>query len=329
MTSNYFLILSFLFTAVLSQLQLNAQQLPLFTQYREYHSYINPATISPDYITKAYPINFGASYRRSFSGIEQAPYSIFAKSDWVINTNNAFDLAIGGFFLSNNTTPIATNGVYGKIAALFTDDPYYGAFSVGLTFGALQYRVFGDKLVAFHVNDVVLSEGTQQQITPDVGFGTYYYKQFVDGALMGDVFFAGISVPRLFGFNTQFKNDNGSFNIKQERHYYGYIGMYKYFNETTFIEPSIWIKYVANTPVQVDFNIRYQHRQLFWVGTGASTANLIHFEVGFFVSNPTFGNTSNLKIGYGFDYAYGPLKNPFGTAHELNIVYMLDTKRLR
>jgi len=45
-----------------------AQQLPIFTQYRENHGYINPASISSDYMTYYHNLYFGAPYRLQWAG---------------------------------------------------------------------------------------------------------------------------------------------------------------------------------------------------------------------------------------------------------------------
>jgi len=304
-----------------------AQQLPVFTQYRDYHSFINPATISPDYLTQEYNFQTGLSYRSNVSNIEGAPRSLFAKGEYIMQTKGAFDLAFGGYALSFNTNPIITNGVYGKLAALFGDDPFYGAFSVGLTFGALQYQVKIDDLRPFHVNDEAIPLGNQQQILPDVGFGVFYYKQFADGPFTGDVFYGGVSAPRLLGNTGNFENPDGTFSIQQERHFYGIAGYYKYFDELTFIEPSIWVKYVPNAPAQIDFNTRYQYQRKFWAGAGFSTSKIVHLEAGFYWQPNKGDDRNSLKIGYGFDYATGNYQEVFGTAHEVNLSFFIDTRK--
>lgn len=321
--NNKYLI--FLLFLICFTTEILAQQLPLFTQYREYHSYINPASISHDYFSQEYNMTAGISYRKQWVGLEDAPQSLFLRGEYILETKTAFDLSFGGYLMSFNTDPIATTGAYGKIAALFTKDPYYGAFSVGFTFGALNYRVDTDGLVPFHVNDAILSNASiDQKTVPDIGFGAYYYKQFRDGALEGDVIYGGVSVPQLLGLDIEFRDNQGEYGIEQKRHIYGVAGYYKYFNELSFFQPSVWVRYVPNAPLQLDFLGRYQHNRTFWVGTGFSTSKIVHFEGGVFVGNPA--KKSSIKIGYGFDYPFSSYGTVFGTAHEVNIAFMLDTK---
>lgn len=301
-----------------------AQQLPLFTQYREYHSYINPASISADYFNQEYNLNVGASYRQQWVGLADAPQSIFVKGEYILPTKAAFDLSFGGYLLGRNTDPIRSNGVYGKIAALFTEDPYYGAFSLGFTFGALQYGINADELIPFHANDNIIASGNYRQMVPDVGFGLYYYKQFRDGMLEGDVMYGGLSIPQILGATANFNGIQSNFSIQQERHVYGVAGFYKYLNELSFIEPSIWLRYVPNAPLQIDILARYQHNQTFWAGIGGATSKILHIEGGVFAGKNT---NSSLKIGFGFDYPIGGYGTVLGPAYEFNIAYLIDTKR--
>lgn len=326
MKKHFFYIFATLSFFIFLSKNLFSQQLPIFTQYREYHSYINPANLSPDYIMQEYNLSLGASYRIQWVGIEDAPRSLFFKADYIHRTKAAFDLSFGGYLLGMNTDPIRWNGAYGKVAALFTKDPYYGAFSVGFTFGALQYQVGIDNLNPFHVNDVIIQNNNQQQMIPDLGVGLFYYKQFADGMWEGDMIYGGLSMPQLLGLNLKFQDETGNFSIQQLRHIYGVAGFYKYFNEQSFIEPSVWFKYAPNAPMQFDMNIRYQHQQLFWVGTGMSSSKILHFEGGVYFNS---GKDKNrIKLGYGFDYSLAKYGNVFGTAHEINLAFLMDTRKI-
>ena len=50
-----------------------AQQLPLFTQYREQIGIINPAAIQGDYFIYEHNVSMGGSYRRQWVGLDNAP----------------------------------------------------------------------------------------------------------------------------------------------------------------------------------------------------------------------------------------------------------------
>lgn len=324
----FFYLLALLLLVVCINRSASAQQLPLFTQYQEYHSFINPGSISQDYLQQEFNWNSSLSYRAQWVGLDGAPRSLFAKSEYILDTKGAFDLSFGGHLLGYNTDPIRFNGAYGKVSALFTDDPYYGAFAVGFSFGMLQYMVDVEELTPFHVNDAILTTGNQQQMTPDIGVGVSYYKQFRESSpLDGDVIYAGLSVPQIIGWNLNFQDEVGDFSIEQVRHIYAVAGYYRYFNESTYLQPSVWIKYAANTPLQIDLLLRYQHFNKFWGGIGFSTSRNFSIEGG------TYFNLSNkiqspiVKLGYSFGLPFTTYASAFGSVHEINLAFLLDTRQ--
>jgi hypothetical protein len=111
--------------------------------------------------------------------------------------------------------------------------------------------------------------------------------------------------------------------------------LYKYldsrlnnFGENMFVEPSLWLKYTPNAPLQMDVNVRFQMSELFWIGTGYSVSmgesfqgNHLHLEAGFVLGDAVGFEDKRWKVGYGFDRAltaYGP---KFGSTHEVSLMF--------
>ena len=134
--------------------------------------------------------------------------------------------------------------------------------------------------------------------------------------------YGGISIPQVFGLSLQYKGDGGDFETTRIRHYYAQGGMILRLREDRFLEPSVWMRYVPNTPPSIDANLRYQMQAGMWIGTGVSSSKSARAEIGFLLGqNQGFNNT--FKIGYamGFSFAeYGPST---GASHELNVSYGL------
>ncbi|MEM1321401.1 MAG: PorP/SprF family type IX secretion system membrane protein [Bacteroidota bacterium] len=300
---------------------ISAQQLPLFTQYRENASIINPAAVSHDYFLYDNPLSFGASYRVQWEGISNAPTTQTLRGEYLFADGESIGLLAGGYLINDQTGPTGFTGLYGRVGGLISDDAYYSGLSMALTFGMVQYRVNTSEIRLRETNDNI-SGNDLSQIFPDVGFGIYYYKLIESGFLDESRVYGGISVPQVFGLNLDFEDEDGEFSTKRVQHYYGLLGLYKYFSDDTFIEPSVWIRYVQNAPVSVDFNIRYQMVSNFWIGTGASTGGNAHLEAGFIIGeNAGFDNT--FKIGYGFDYSFQSFGPNVGGTHEINISYSI------
>ncbi|MFK8006033.1 MAG: PorP/SprF family type IX secretion system membrane protein [Saprospiraceae bacterium] len=312
----YLTVALFLFCHALS-----AQQIPLFTQYRQNVGLLNPAAVNSDFHTSEQNLSFGISYRTQWVGFDAHPVTQTIRGEYVMDAGGV-GLMFGGYLINDQTGPTGFTGAYGRIAGIISDDIEYGGLSIGLTAGVVQYRVNSSELFVRDPGDIVSMED-QSKIFPDVGLGVYFYRTIETGILDDDLFYTGISVPQVFGLNLDFKDENGDFSTKRIQHFYGLLGLYHYFDNDGYLEPSIWVKYAPNVPVSVDFNIRYQFPSNMWLGTGLSTAGTFHLETGFNLGE-NLGWDNTFKIGYGFDYSYNTFGPAVGSSHEINLAFSLN-----
>jgi len=302
---------------------MSAQQIPLFTQYRQNLGIINPAAVNSDFHTSDHNLSFGLSYRNQWVGFDATPVTQTIRGEYLMDNGGGFGLLMGGYLINDQTGPTGFTGAYGRIAGILTDDAEYGGFSFGLNIGAVQYRVNESELFVRDQGDVVANED-QSQIFPDVGLGAYYYKTLEGGGrLDGDIFYGGVSIPQVFGLNLNYTNENGEFNTQRVQHFYGLVGLYHFFDNDGFIEGSSWIKYAPNVPVSVDFNVRYRFPGNLSLGTGLSTAGTYHLETGFSFGED-LGWENTFQIGYGFDYSFNTFGPDVGSTHELNLSISLQ-----
>ena len=298
-----------------------AQQIPLFTQYRQNLGIINPAAVNSDFHIAQQNLSFGASYRTQYIDFDAHPVTQTIRGEYIMETGGV-GLMFGGYLLNDQTGPTGFTGAYGRIAGIISDDIEYSGLSIGLTAGVVQYRVNASELFVRDPGDIVSSQD-QSQIFPDVGLGVYFYRTFEGGFLADDLFYSGISVPQVFGLNLDFKDGNGDFSTQRIQHFYGLLGLYHYFDNDGFLEPSIWVKYAPNAPVSVDFNLRYQFPSNMWLGTGLSTGGTFHLETGFNLGE-NLGWDNTFKIGYGFDYSYNTFGPDVGSTHEISLAFSLN-----
>lgn len=294
----------------------SAQQLSLFTQYRENNSIINPAAVESDYLAFGNNISLGASYRQQWVGFSGAPSTQTIRATYFNDQTRGVGFMFGGHLINDQTGPTGFTGIYGRIAGVLSDDPESGGFSVGLSAGMVQYRVRASDLVLRDQGDV-FGQTDQSQLFPDVGVGIFYYTA-TGGRFSTDYFYAGVSVPQVVGLDLTFTNESGEYVNQRVRHFYGMLGYYKFFSNDGFLEPSLWVKYTPNTPVNVDLNLRYQLPAALWVGAGGSSAGAVHLETGF-VLGQNAGGDQLFKIGYGFDYNFSSFGPTAGSTHELNL----------
>jgi len=246
------------------------------------------------------------------------------KGEYIFHENTV-GLILGGYLINDETDPIGTTGIFGRLGGLISNDPSSYGFSIGMNLGVMQYRIAPNELRVMDGNDISL-ENNLSVWNPDVGFGIYYYQSI--GSTIGDYFYTGFSVPQTFGVNVDFKNTSGDFQLERIRHYYGLAGYYKNLGDLSFVEGSVWIKYVPNSPLNVDFNIRYQLEGVVWIGTGLSTARVFHLEAGLNIGEDIFNlEDFNIRIGYGYDHSFSSIgaSGQFGNSHEINISYSRKT----
>ena len=303
---------------------ITAQQLSLFTQYRENQTILNPASVGSNFLSYQQNLSFGISHRVQWQGFEGSPKTSVLRGEYLYDNGGAVSLLAGGYLINDQTGPSGFTGAYGRIGGLLSDDPYFGGLSVGLSFGAVQYRVNSSEITLRQSGDI-LDGRDVNQISPDVGVGVFAYTMLDGGPFDNDYIYGGVSVPQVLGLDLAFTNANGEFETRRIQHYYAMIGLYKFLHDDGFLEPSVWVKYAPNTPVNVDFNLRYQLAQNFWIGLGGSTAQSMHIEGGFLLGeNLGFDNT--LKVGYGYDYSFSSFGPYTGGAHEINITYAIDNQ---
>lgn len=299
-----------------------AQQLPLFTQYRSNQGAINPASINGDYFINENNLSFGASYRRQWTGIDASPVTQNISGEYFQAQKGGFNYLTGGYLINDKIGPTGFTGIYGRFAGVITGDPEYSGISLGLNLGLVQYKVDGREIQLREQGDIIGNQSYSQWY-PDAGLGVFAYTTLDFGMLEDDYIYGGISIPQVIGLDLTFGSDDGEFHTKRVQHIYAQGGWYHILSDDSFLEFSSWVKYAPNAPINLDFNLRYQMAGNFWGGLGISSARNIHIEAGFILGgNLGFSNT--VKVGYGFDYSVSDFGPSVGSTHELNLGVSLN-----
>lgn len=313
------------FTFLLLSQTISAQQLPLFTQYREHHSLINPAAVSWGYFTYKYNFNVGISHRTQWQEIEHHPKIQHLHGEYMMKGKSNFSLLTGINVLHQSSDPFYKTGTYGRAVVLFTENPYYFGIAAGFMAGGVHYHLKISDLETLDTEPILndLNANDLTNFRPDVSLGIYFYKQFRKSFLKGDNIYGGFSIPQILALKA-LKNENL---IKTKQHFFAVLGYYKYLNQDSFIEPSVWIKSVPNAPINLDFNIRFQYSNVFWIGSGFSTNDSVLFEAGVLIGE-NFGINRMLKFGYSSSvFLNKNIRNEFGATHEINLGLAMDLKK--
>lgn len=307
---------------------LQAQQLPLFTQYRENLGIINPAAPNTNFLIQQKTTAVGASYRKQWLGVDNAPETQLLRYEHIEAYNGkSFSPLYGAYLMRDITGPLGMTGLYGKFGAALTGDAEEGGLSAALSAGLVAYHLDVSKVKVVDEGDVVAS-GRSTKLFPDVGLGVYFWKKLSGrGFFDEDMITAGLSAPQVLGLNLKFKSDdNTAYTTRRIQHFYGQFSwLHSIEDNETFIEPSLWVKYVPNAPLNVDINVRYQMVPAFWIGLGSSTGGNFHAEAGVNLGENA-GLNGLLKLGYGFDYSYTRIGPFAGSTHEINLTYAFGGK---
>jgi len=298
------------------------QQLPLYTQYRENAGLLNPAALESDFMGYANNLTIGASYRSQWDAISGAPRTMILRGTYLADDYAGLTFMGGGYLLRDQTGPLSFTGAYGRIAGVITADPTQGGVILGLSAGIVQFGLNRDIVVVRDMTDE-LALTARSQLFPDVGVGIYAYRYLSTGRTKSAYVYGGASMPQVLGLNLKDRTAAGDYYLQRVRHIYGLLGMYLFFDDNSFLEPSVWFKYVPNAPMNVDLNLRYQLPGSLWIGAGGSSAWTLHVEAGVLIGS-NLGLDSAIRVGYGYDYSfktYGPFA---GGTHEVNLSYSLN-----
>jgi len=188
---------------------LQSQQLPLFTQYREYHGYINPGSIPYDYYINGLQFQAGLSYRTQWQGVEGAPTTQLLQASYIFNEIGSVELLTGMTILNDQTGPLGLTGFNFRTSVIIGDSDY-GFISIGLSAGINQYRIKTKELEATHPGEI-FDRDLSTQFFPDIGIGLF--GQIRVGSKTSHTIYGGISMPQTFGFNVSFDGTGRGFDI--------------------------------------------------------------------------------------------------------------------
>lgn len=311
------IILYVLFLMInLGQIKLQAQQLPIFTQYRESQGIINPAAVSNSYLLYEHTTLFGASYRKQWQGLKGTPTTQYLRGEHLWDEGN-IGLLAGGYLMNDKAGRIGFTGINGRIAIVISPDVEDSGISIGLHAAYVQYRV---NLIGVNPRDEgdLAALESQNRFYPDVGAGIFAYTRLYGNWTDNDIVYTGLSIPQVLGLNLTLRDkNNNEFETQRIQHYYATVGYIKKLNdEYSFIELSTWFKYVVHAPINFDINIRYQIQKFFWIGGGWNSGSTLHLETGVIL-----GENNNVRVGYSFDVPISNLKPHFSNSHEINATF--------
>jgi type IX secretion system PorP/SprF family membrane protein len=279
------------------------QQRAQYTQYILNNYLLNPAAGG---VNEYWDVKMGL--RNQWTGFEGAPFTYFASANGPIGfphkrvRKNQMKPhhGVGGYVFHDETGPLSMTGLYGSYSYHLKASEKL-TISMGANVGLMQYRVQGNQLVFVqNPDDPSVTRNTMQYSTPDASLGLWFYNER---------FYGGISANQLFKQNLKFSATNDDFG-KLNYHYF-ITGGYRFsLNQSLDLIPSTMIKFVYNSPLQMDFNARLKYNNMAWVGFSYRRQDAMAILLGVLLN-------SRYEIGYSYDLTTSKLRNSSWGSHEI------------
>jgi type IX secretion system PorP/SprF family membrane protein len=292
----------------------NAQQLPLYSQYTFNTFLLNPAAAGSEGYTAINLTN-----REQWIGIEGAPRTYALSLQTRIMKRNYTDanapvkrrhgghvrsgrVGLGVYIYNDHAGQINQTGA--QFTYAYHIHLYKSQLSFGVTFSMLQYMINANDLKVFDKTDDQINNNKLQVYVPDLNAGVYYADQNK---------FLGLSVLQLSRSSLNISNYNDK-DFRIYRHFY-LTGGFKYdIDAQNMLEPSFYVKTSEELRPQADVTLKFIHNRKFWLGLGFRTGSTFIGSLGVSVGR-FYG-------GYAYDYCPKGLNNAYGS-HELMLALKL------
>ena len=285
--------------ALMTFVDVSAQQDPHYTQYMYNLSVINPA-----YAGSKESLSGGLLYRKQWVDIEDAPTT----GTFFVHSPVGKNVGLGLSAISDKIGPVEENNVYGD-------------FSYTLNLGGESRLAFGLKAGAtFHkvalfsqigqsnvpdLNDPAFSSDTNSTFF-NLGTGLFYYT---------NKYYIGLSIPNML------KSKHLDFNGRQfgsETSHYFLTGGYVFdLNENVKFKPFAMVKSAFNAPTSLDISTNFLFNDKFEIGATYRLEDSFGAMVNYAI-------TPSLKLGYAYDHIVSDLKVATPSSHEFILLFDLN-----
>lgn len=296
-----------------------AQQDAQFSQYLFNGLYINPA-----YAGYKEALNVHGYYRNQWTGITGAPQTMGLSLDGSFNEGNV------GLALNVASDRLgAQRGNFAQLSYAYRirfDDTGDTRLAFGLSVGFGQFGIDYSQLNTNNP-DPLTGNGTVRVLVPDARAGIYF---------SSPRFFAGVSADNLI--SSQYRAQKFRNVTKPVIHGYLTAGGLVPLSTDIVLRPSFLIKEDFHGPTSLDLNAFVLFGEKLWLGGGYRTSMKLwsknHLQSDLkrpasAVAMAEVFPTRNIRIGYAYDFALGPLQGYAGGSHEISLFYLFGRKDTR
>ncbi|MDG2331720.1 MAG: type IX secretion system membrane protein PorP/SprF [Flavobacteriales bacterium] len=277
-----------------------AQQDALYSQYM-----FNPFAINPGYAGSRDAVSGVLLHRNQWRNMDGAPSTSTIAIHSPIKGKN-FSLGLNGFYEtigpSTNSGCFLTYAYRLKLAS--------GKLAFGLRGGWYTSNFDKSKLNYNDPADHFNSGEMVKASTPSFDFGVYYNTNH---------FFVGANVSHLGELGARF-NDATQTKLELNQHYILSAGGAFELSSKLVYKPSVNVKYVAGSPINIDINSSFLINKLIWLGASYRTSKSVALIMEMNV-------TDFARFGYSYDIIFNQLSTYNNGSHELFIGFDFGFKK--
>jgi type IX secretion system PorP/SprF family membrane protein len=316
-----------LITTLLVCSRIQAQQLPIYSQYMMNAFLINPAVAGHEGYTA---INVTA--REQWLGLKDAPgtYAVSAQTRLLKNSfisrsasirkrkrvmSRSGRVGYGLYAYTDMAGAFSRTGLQGTYSFHIPFESSQLSFGVSLT--GFQFRINEEKMRLMDADDQLLLDTKKSAFVPDANFGVY----FTDAHL-----YAGISAMQLFQSLLKMGGDKDGPGFKMVRHYFLTAGYRFEVGHELLMEPSFLFKTTEKFIAQIDINLKMYFQENYWAGisyrTGGSYSIIEESMNGKGSAGIIMAGLRYEKyyFGYAFDYTFNAIGARTLGSHEIMAV---------
>jgi type IX secretion system PorP/SprF family membrane protein len=303
---------------------MNAQQLPVYSQYMMNAFLLDPAVCGHEGYTA---VNVTA--REQWIGLKDAPgtYAVSYQTRLLKNSYISRSASIrrrkrvmsrsgrvgyGFYAFTDMAGAFNRSGLQGTYAYHIPLNRSQLSFGVSVT--GYQFRINEDKISLLDLDDQLLLNTEKSAFIPDANFGVYYTDENL---------YAGISAMQLFQTPLKMGADAEGPGFKMIRHYFAMAGYRFEISRDILLEPSFLIKTTERFASQIDINVRTYFKDNYWAGLAWRTGG------GYSISEESLNGRGSSAIimagvrvdkyyfGYSFDYTFNAIGARSLGSHEI------------
>ncbi|MBC7525402.1 MAG: type IX secretion system membrane protein PorP/SprF [Flavobacterium sp.] len=284
--------------ALITCMEVSAQQDPQYTQYMYNMSVVNPA-----YAGSKDNLSGGLLYRKQWVGIEDAPNT----GTFFIHSPVGKNVGLGLSAINDKIGPVEETNLYAD-------------FSYTLNLGGEKRLAFGlkgggtfHKVGLFSRINPTLQNQNDEAFAQDsnasflnIGSGLFYHT---------NNYYVAFSVPNMLKSN--YLDYNGRRYGSETLHYFLTGGYVFQLNPNLKFKPSTMIKSAIHAPTSVDVSANFLFNEKFEIGATYRLQDSFGALVNYAI-------TPGLRIGYAYDHIVSDLKVTTPSSHEFILLFDLN-----